>query len=312
MLLATRNTQYRVLIILTQIYVECEVYELEQGKYYKLISSQSKTSFNFKEIWQYRDLIGLLVRREFVSKYKQTILGPAWAVIQPLLTTVVFTFIFGNVAGLANCGAVPTFLFYMCGNVAWQFFSGCLTETSNTFINNSGTMGKVYFPRLCMPISTTLSQLIAFGIQAGMFLVFLVIYLFIPGYHIGINLLALMAPLHVIQMGMIGLGCGIIISACTTKYRDLRFLVGFGVSLWMYATPVAYSLDIFGTGWFSKALLLNPMTPVIEMMRYGFLGNEAGHVDWLFYGVSWVTTIILLSIGVRLFNKVERTFMDTV
>ena len=285
---------------------------MEHGKYYKLISSESRTSFNFSEIWQYKDLIVLLVRREFVSRYKQTILGPAWAVIQPLLTTVVFTFIFGEVAGLANCGTVPTFLFYMCGNVAWQFFSGCLTETSNTFINNSGTMGKVYFPRLCMPISTTLSQLISFGIQFAMFLVFLVIFLFIPGFNIGINWFALMAPLHIIQMGMLGLGCGIIVSACTTKYRDLRFLVGFGVSLWMYATPVAYSLDLFGTGLFSKLLKLNPMTPVIEMMRYGFLGSEAGSVDWLFYAISWVVTIVVLSIGVLMFNKVERTFMDTV
>ena len=285
---------------------------MEQGKYYKLISSENRTSFDFKEIWQYRDLIGLLVKREFVSKYKQTILGPAWAVIQPLLTTVVFTFVFGNVAGLAECGAVPTFLFYMCGNVAWQFFAGCLTETSNTFIMNSNVMGKVYFPRLCMPISTTLSQLIAFGIQMAMFLVFLAIYLFVPGYQIGINWLALMMPVHILQMSMLGLGCGIIISACTTKYRDLRFLVSFGVSLWMYATPVAYSLSIFGTGWSSYLFKLNPMTPVIEMMRYGFLGSDAGHVDWLFYGISWVTTIIVLSIGVKLFNKVERTFMDTV
>ena len=285
---------------------------MEHGKYYKLISSESRTSFNFSEIWQYKDLIGLLVKREFVSKYKQTILGPAWAVIQPLLTTVVFTFVFGNVAGLANCGAVPTFLFYMCGNVTWQFFAGCLNETSNTFINNSATMGKVYFPRLCMPISTTLSQLIGFVIQFAMFLVFLVIFLFVPGFQIGINWFALMAPLHVIQMGMLGLGCGIIVSACTTKYRDLRFLVTFGVSLWMYATPVAYSLDIFGTGMVSKMLKLNPMTPVIEMMRYGFLGSEAGSVDWLFYIISWIITLIILIIGVLMFNKVERTFMDTV
>lgn len=285
---------------------------MDHGKYYKLISFEERTSFNYKEIWQYRDLIMLLVKREFVSKYKQTILGPAWAVIQPLLTTVVFTFIFGNVAGLANCGTVPTFLFYMCGNVAWQFFAGCLNDTSNTFIANSATMGKVYFPRLCMPISTTLSQLISFGIQFAMFLVFLVIYLFIPGYQIGINGIALMVPVHIIQMSMLGLGCGVIISACTTKYRDLRFLVGFGVSLWMYATPVAYSLDIFGTGLLSKLLKLNPMTPVIEMMRYGFLGSDAGSVDWLYYGISWVITIVLLSIGVKMFNKVERTFMDTV
>lgn len=285
---------------------------MDHGKYYKLIVSERKTSFNFKEIWQYRDLIMLLVKREFVSKYKQTILGPAWAIIQPLLTTVVFTFVFGNMAGLANTGAVPTFLFYMCGNVAWSFFAGCLNDTSNTFIANSSTMGKVYFPRLCMPISTMMSQLISFGIQSAMFIVFLIIYLFIPGYEIGINWFALMAPVLILQMGMLGLGCGIIISACTTKYRDLRFLVGFGVSLWMYGTPVAYSLDIFGTGTLSVILKLNPMTPIIEMLRFGFLGSDAGSINWMYYGISWAITLVILTIGVLQFNKVERTFMDTV
>ena len=287
---------------------------MEQGRYYKKISSDTKNlNFDFKEIWRHKDLILLLVKREFVSKYKQTILGPAWAVIQPLLTTVVFTFIFGNVAGLAECGAVPTFLFYMCGNIAWQFFSGCLTTTSNTFIANSGIMGKVYFPRLCMPISTTMSQFISFGIQSVMFIIFLVIYLFVPQYEIGINFYALMAPILIVQMAILGMGCGIIISSATTKYRDLQFLVSFGVSLWMYATPVAYSMDLFK----SNAILniiarANPMTPVVEIMRYGFLGTEAGSVDWLSYGWSWIFTLVVLVLGVRLFNKVERTFMDTV
>lgn len=287
---------------------------MEQGRYYKKISSDIKNrNFDFNEIWRHKDLILLLVKREFVSKYKQTVLGPAWAVIQPLLTTVVFTFIFGNVAGLADCGAVPTFLFYMCGNIAWQFFSGCLTTTSNTFIANSGIMGKVYFPRLCMPISTTLSQFISFGIQSVMFIIFLVIYLFVPQYEIGINFYALMAPLLIVQMAMLGMGCGVIISSATTKYRDLQFLVGFGMSLWMYATPVAYSMDLFR----SNAILnliarANPMTPVVEIMRYGFLGAEAGSVDWLSYGWSWLFTLVVLAWGIRIFNKVERTFMDTV
>ena len=287
---------------------------MEQGTYYKQIHADSKNlNFNFKEVWQHRDLILLLVKREFVSKYKQTILGPAWAVIQPLLTTVVFTFVFGNVAGLADCGAVPTFLFYMCGNVAWHFFSGCLTSTSSTFIANSGIMGKVYFPRLCMPISTTLSQLISFGIQAAMFVVFLVAYLFVPGYRIEINAYAFMAPLLILQMAMLGLGCGVIVSSATTKYRDLQFLVSFGVSLWMYATPVAYSLDLFkGSRIIYLIARVNPMTPIIEIMRYGFLGPEAGSIDWLGYGLSWVVTLIVLTWGVLLFNKVERTFMDTV
>lgn len=287
---------------------------MEQGRYYKKISSDSKNiNFDFKEIWKHRDLILLLVKRNFVSIYKQTILGPAWAIIQPLLTTVVFTFIFGNVAGLANCGAVPTFLFYMCGNIAWQFFSGCLTNTSSTFIANRGIMGKVYFPRLCMPISTVLSQLISFGIQSAMFVVFLVIYLFIPQYKIGINLYAFMAPLLILQMALLGLGCGIIISSATTKYRDLQFLVGFGVSLWMYATPVAYSMDLFkSTPILHIIARANPMTPIVEIMRYGFLGSEAGSVDWLSYGWSWIFTLVVLVLGVKLFNKVERTFMDTV
>lgn len=287
--------------------------KMEKGKYYKEISSETKAiNFNFKEVWQYRDLIFLLVKRNFVSQYKQTILGPAWAVIQPLMTTIVFTFVFGNVAQLADCGAVPTFLFYMCGNITWGFFSGCLTGTANTFVANRGTMGKVYFPRLCMPVSTAFSRLISFGIQFAMFLIFLIIYFFVPGYDIRINLLALLTPLHILQMAMLGLGCGVIISACTTKYRDLHFLVGFGVSLWMYGTPVAYSKLLFKGSVLYHVVRFNPVTPIIEMMRYGFLGPEAGSLDWVSYGCSWVITIVLLTWGVLLFNKVERTFMDTV
>ena len=283
-------------------------------RYYKKITSNFKAlDFDFSELWQYRDLIFLFVKREFVSKYKQTILGPAWAVIQPLLTTVVFTFIFGNVAGLADCGAVPTFLFYMCGNIAWQFFSGCLTGTANTFIGNSAILGKVYFPRLVMPISTVLSNFISFAIQAAMFVIFLVIYLFIPGYEIGINAMALMTPLIIIQMALLGLGCGVIISAATTKYRDLQMLVSFGVQLWMYGTPVAYSMNVFAHNKTISAIIrLNPMTPLVEMLRNGWLGSSAGSIDWKFYMISWVITLVLLFLGVILFNKVEKTFMDTV
>ncbi len=287
---------------------------LEQGKYYKRITSDARgINFNFKEIWQRRDLILLLVKREFVSRYKQTILGPAWAVIQPLLTTFVFTFIFGNVAGLASCGAVPTFLFYMCGNIAWHFFSGCLSGTANTFIANRGIMGKVYFPRLSVPISTAISQLISFGIQAAMFLAFLIVYQFIPGYEINTNTYALMAPLLILQMAILGMGCGIIISAATTKYRDLQFLVSFGVQLWMYGTPVAYSMDLFrSSGILNIIARANPMTPMIEIMRYGFLGSDAGSLDWLSFGWSWIVTLVIFVCGVLMFNKVERTFMDTV
>lgn len=287
---------------------------MQHSKYYKLIEANAKAdSFNTNEIWQYRDLILLLVKRDFVSKYKQTILGPAWAIIQPLMTTVVFTFIFGNVAGLAECEGVPTFLFYMCGNIAWQFFSGCISGTANTFIANSGTMGKVYFPRLCVPISTTLSQFISFFIQMLMFLLFLIIYLLIPGYSIKTNWAIVIVPILIIQMALMGLGCGVIISSLTTKYRDLQFLVSFGISLWMYLSPVAYSLEVFK---YNKLLLtvisINPMTSIIEMIRYGFLGPEAGSINWKYYIVSWCITIVVLIHGVRLFNKVEKTFMDTV
>lgn len=287
---------------------------MNQGKYYKKIKSEEKgMRLNLKEVMKYRDLIFLLVKRNFVSQYKQTILGPAWAIIQPLLTTVVFTFVFGNVAKLADCGAVPTFLFYMCGNITWGYFSGCLTGTSNTFIANSAVMGKVYFPRLCMPISTVFSQLISFGIQFIMFIAFLIIYLFIPGYSIGINIWALAYPALIIQMAALGFGVGTIVSSLTIKYRDLQFLVGFGMSLWMYGTPVAYSLKLFGEGsilyWVTR---FNPMTPIIELARYGFLGADAGSVDFPALIVSLALTIALALIGIVKFNKVERTFMDTV
>lgn len=286
---------------------------MKQGKYYKLIAADDKRfRLNLKEVVKYKDLIFLFVKRNFVSQYKQTILGPAWAVVQPLLTTVVFTFIFGNVAKLADCGDVPTFLFYMCANLSWSFFAGCLTNTSTTFIANSGVMGKVYFPRLCVPISTVLSQFISFGIQLLMFIVFLIIFLFIPGFVIQINFWVLLFPFLVLQMAALGFGVGIIVSALTTKYRDLQFLVGFGVSLWMYGTPVAYSIKIYGGGILYHICRFNPMTPIIEMIRYGFLGPEAGRVDLLALAVSLVVTVIVMIIGIGMFNRVERTFMDTV
>lgn len=286
---------------------------MEQGKYHKLITSEQKGfRLNLKEVFKYKDLIYLLVRRDFVSRYKQTILGPAWAVIQPLLTTVVFTFVFGNIAGLADSGAVPTFLFYMCGNVTWALFSGCITTISTTFIANSGVMGKVYFPRLCVPISTMFSQFISLGIQMAMFLVFMVIYLFVPGYSIQPNLWILMFPVLILQMALLGFGFGIIISALTTKYRDLQFLVGFGVSLWMYATPVAYSMKIFEGSIIYQICRFNPITPIIEMVRFGFLGPDAGRIDLLAWVISFAVTIIITIIGIGMFNRVERTFMDTV
>lgn len=261
---------------------------------------------NLKEVWKYRDLIFLFVRRNFVSQYKQTILGPAWAVIQPLLTTVVFTVVFGSIAGLAAEG-VPSFLFYLSGTVAWTYFSTCLTQTADTFTGNAAILGKVYFPRVVMPISTVMTNLISFAIQFVMFIIFLVVY-WIKG-EIHPNMYYLMLPILVVHMAMLSLGTGIIISALTTKYRDLKMLVGFGVQLWMYATPVAYSIGIIPDKYMSL-YLLNPMTPIINTFRYAFLG--LGTFDAGYYMISWAVTLLILFVGIVLFSHVEKTFMDTV
>ena len=265
-----------------------------------------------RELLHYKDLILLFVKRDFVSLYKQTILGPAWAVIQPFLTTVVFSLVFGSIAGLAADG-VPSFIFYLSGNVVWNYFNHCLTTTSGTFIANAGILGKVYFPRLVMPVSTVLSKLIDFAIQYCFMLCFLVFYA-LTDAGVAPNWYILMTPLILLQLAMLSLGCGIIISAATTKYRDLRMLVSFGVQLWMYASPVAY--DMFSMGAFAPGskyyglYMLNPVTPIINLFRYAYLG--IGQVDWLYYGIGWVTTLVLLFAGIVLFSRVEKTFMDTV
>lgn len=265
-----------------------------------------------RELFRYRDLIVLFVKRDFVSLYKQTVLGPAWAVIQPFLTTIVFSLVFGSIAGLAPDG-VPSFLFYLSGTVVWTYFSNCLTRTSDTFIANAAILGKVYFPRLVMPVSTVLSKLIDFAIQYSFFLLFLVIY-GLTGAAIRPNWLILLTPVLLLQLAMLSLGCGVIISAATTKYRDLRMLVSFGVQLWMYASPVAYdmfSMSVFAPGSKYYALyMLNPVTPIVNLFRYAYLG--IGQVDWMYYGISWAVTCGLLFVGIVLFSRVEKTFMDTV
>ena len=261
---------------------------------------------NLKEVWQYRDLVMLFVRRNFVSQYKQTILGPLWAIIQPLLTTVVFTVVFGSLAGLSAEG-VPSFLFFLSGNVAWQYFSGCLTSTANTFTGNAGILGKVYFPRLVMPISTVMTNLISFGIQMAMFLIFLVYY-WVQGA-VNPNWYVLLTPVLIVHMAMLSLGTGVIISALTTKYRDLKMLVGFGVQLWMYATPVAYDIGIIPAKYMGL-YMLNPMTPVVNAFRTAFLG--LGSFEIGYYLLSWIVTALILFVGVVLFSRVEKTFMDTV
>lgn len=264
------------------------------------------------ELAHYKDLILLFVKRNFVAMYKQTILGPAWAVIQPFLTTIVFSLVFGTIAGLSADG-VPSYIFYLSGNVIWGYFAGCLTQTSGTFIANSGILGKVYFPRLVMPISTVLSKLIDFTIQFAFMMIF-VVYFTVTKAGVMPNWYALMTPLLILQLAMLGLGCGVIISAATTKYRDLRMLVGFGVSLWMYGTPIAYdmfSMSVFAPGGkYYSLYMCNPVTPIVNIFRYGWLG--IGEIDWLHYSIGWIITIILLGLGIILFSRVEKTFMDTV
>jgi len=259
------------------------------------------------DVWRYRDLIALFVRRDFVSRYKQTILGPLWFLIQPLITSIVFTVIFGNIAQLPTDG-LPQLLFYMSGTVMWSYFSSCLTSTANTFIGNARLFGKVYFPRLVMPISVVISNLITFAIQFFFFMAFF-LYFFLQGSDIIITPWAFTLPLLIILMAALGLGFGIIISSMTTKYRDLAYLVSFGVSLWMYGTPVIYPVSSIPQNWRWVANV-NPITPIIETFRAGFLG--AGDASWVRLGYSAIFMLVVIFIGVVIFNRVEKTFIDTV
>ena len=259
------------------------------------------------ELWQYRDLILLFVWRDFVAYYKQTILGPLWYLIQPILTTVVFTVIFGNIAQLSTDG-LPPFLFYLAGNTVWTYFASCVQNTANTFTGNASIFGKVYFPRLTIPISVVLSNMISFAIRLAVFLAFFGYYL-ATGANIQPNWWILSVPFLVLLMAGIGLGVGIIVSSLTTKYRDLQQLVGFGVQLVMYATPVIYPISSIQKDW-QWLLLINPMTPVIEMFRYAFLGVSSLDPVYVLYSLAF--TVVILAAGVLVFNHVESTFMDTV
>lgn len=279
-----------------------------------ITSDHKLFDLHLKETMQYRDLIFLFVKRDFTAKYKQTVLGPAWALIQPLLTTVVFTIIFGRLAKLTTADVpgnhvVPGFLFYMIGNIAWGYFSGTLQATSNTFLANSATMGKVYYPRLVAPISTAFSNLISFVIQLVMFLVIWAFFLIGGGTSIQVTPMLLLIPLLVVQMIILSVGCGIIISALTTKYRDLAMLVGFGLQLWHYACPVAYGLQLIPAKWLGL-YMLNPVTPIITTFRYAVFGF--GYFDMGYYLLSWGVSIVVFVIGLILFSRIERTFMDTI
>lgn len=268
---------------------------------------RSLFDLNLREVWRYRDLLTLLVRRDVVAQYKQTILGPLWYFIQPIFTTLIFTVIFGNLAGIST-DAIPPMLFYLAGITNWNYFADVLKKTGTTFKDNQGIFGKVYFPRLLMPLSVVTTNLIKYGIQMGLFIGFY-IYFVAVGAPVSPNAYALLFPILVIILAGLGLGFGLIITSYTTKYRDLVFLLQFGVQLAMYATPVIYPLSTVPEKyhWLS---VLNPMTSVIETFKYGFLGK--GTFEWHYLGYSFGFMMVLLLLGIAIFNKTEKNFMDTV
>ncbi len=270
-------------------------------------SSSNLLDLKLKSVWRYRDLLMLLVKRDFVSVYKQTILGPIWFFLQPLFTTITFVVVFGQIAQISTDG-LPQILFYMTGITLWNYFSDCLNKTSTVFRDNSGIFGKVYFPRLIMPLSIVISNLIKFAIQFMLLICFWAYYL-ITQDCIHPNLFILTIPFLVILMALQGLGWGMIISSCTTKYRDLVFLLTFGVQLLMYATPIIYPLSSI-TGKYKVFIEYNPLTPIVETFRYALLGSGSVSTQSLIYSIISSFTVVI--IGVIIFNKVEKTFMDTV
>ncbi len=275
----------------------------------EIIQPSSKLfDVRLREVWRYRDLLWLFVKRDFTAQYKQTLLGPLWHIIQPLFTTIVFLFIFSGIAGIQTDG-INKVLFYMSGITIWNYFSSCLGATSNTFVANAGIFGKVYFPRLVIPLSTVLSNIVKFLIQFCL-LIIVAIFIGIKEHHFYIGTSWLLIPLLVIMMACMGLGLGIIISSVTTKYRDFTVLLGFAVQLLMYLTPIAYPLSVLKGKSYAWLLQYNPLTPIVEAFRYALLGKGSYDVLHLLY--SGIFIIIVLFIGIIVFNKVERSFMDTV
>lgn len=270
--------------------------------------TSSFLNLHLKDTWEYRDLLALLVRRDIVSFYKQTILGPLWFFVQPILTTVMYVFIFGNLAGISTDG-LPGPLFYMTGVVAWNYFSECLLKTSNVFRENSSIFGKVYFPRIIMPLSIVISNLLRFGIQVLLLLMVIAYYVIFKGFTIEPTSYLLLFPLIVFLMANLGLGLGMMISSMTTKYRDLSFLVAFSVQLFMYATPVIYPLSAAPEK-VRDVVKYNPMTPLIEGLRLGFLGK--GDFDFGSLSYAAISILVILVMGIFVFNRVEKTFIDTV
>ena len=270
---------------------------------------------DIKELWRYRDLISLFIKRNIITQYKQTILGPLWFVVQPAMTVVMYMIVFGGIAGIPTDG-VPRPLFYLAGTCMWQYFADCLTKTSNTFVDNASIFGKIYFPRLAVPVANVISNGLRFSIQLGLFLLVYVIYAFFGDSAAHFNCYALLFPVLLLMMAGLALGFGILFSSMTTKYRDLQVLFSFLVSLWMYATPIVYPLSQTKSMYWNgipvhKLMCLNPVTPIIETFKYGFLG--AGEfVGWRWMIYSFVFMMVLLALGIVVFNKVQKNFMDTV
>lgn len=262
---------------------------------------------NLKEIWEYRDLVMLFVRRDFVAKYKQTILGPFWFILNPLISTLMYTLVFAGIAKIPTEGFPPQ-LFYLSGIIAWSYFATCLNGTSSTFINNAGIFGKVYFPRLVSPVSVIISSIVQLGIQLLLLAGFMVFYA-LRGYNIQLHSQIFFIPLLVITLAFMGLGFGIIFSALTTKYRDLSNFLGFGVQLWMYITPVIYPASSVPEK-FRLFVFINPVAPLVEAFKFGLIGAGEFNPGGLLYSI--IFTCILLFIGVILFNRTEQNFMDTI
>lgn len=277
--------------------------------YHTHITSERRWfELNLKEVWQYRDLIVLFTKRSFQLTYKQTVLGPLWIFLNPFITSVIYTFVFGGIAGIST-GSIPHILFYMCSNAIWSFFASCVNNNAHTFTANAHVFGKVYFPRLTIPVSNVFSSAIRFFIQLLMAGGFLVYYLFQgkvqPHWECW-----LLIPIVLAHLGIMGLGFGIIVSSMTKKYRDLSLLVGFGVQLWMYITPIVYPLSTLGASRMRTLLMINPVTMPVEFFRYAVLGQ--GTIEPMYVALSWGLTLFVALFGVMIFNRVEKTFMDTV
>lgn len=267
-------------------------------------------SVDFGELWRYRDLCMLFVKRNITTQYKQTILGPLWYIVQPLLTMFTYMIVFGNIAHIPTDG-LPKPLFYLAGICLWQYFADCITKTSNTFVDNANLFGKVYFPRMVTPISNVISNLLRLGIQLGLFLVVYLIYqcFIIPG-QIHTNWYVLLTPVLILMTAGLALGFGLLFSALTTKYRDLQMLLSFFVTLWMYGTPIVYPMSLIGDNTMRLTMSLNPITGIIEAFKYGVLGE--GEFNWGLLGYDFIVMVVLLAVGVVIFNKVQKSFMDTV